>query len=103
MEVTNVNISLKNTEGTLRAYAAVTFDEEFVVKDIKITETEDKELKMTMPRRKIKLKGDVDETDPEVRAKLHKDVAHPINSSAREKIEKAIFAKYREEVKKANS
>ena len=103
MEVTNVNISLKNTEGTLRAYATVTFDNEFVVKNIKITETEEKGLSMSMPRRKIKLKEEVDETDPEVRAKLYKDIAHPINSSAREKIEKAIFAKYEEEVKKANS
>ena len=32
MEITNVNISLKNTEGTLRAYASITFDDEFVVK-----------------------------------------------------------------------
>jgi len=102
MEVTNVNISLKNTEGTLRAYATVTFDNEFVVKDIKVKETE-KGLAMSMPHRKIKLKEEVDETDPEVRAKLYKDIAHPINSSAREKIEKAIFAKYEEEVKKANS
>ena len=100
MEITNVGISLKNTEGTLRAYASVTFDDEFVVKDIKITETE-KGLSMSMPRRKIKLKEEVDETDPEVRAKLYKDVAHPINSTAREKIEKAIFAKYEEELKRA--
>ena len=100
MEITNVGISLKNTEGTLRAYATVTFDDEFVVKDIKITETE-KGLAMSMPRRKIKLKEEVDESDPEVRARLYKDIAHPINSTAREKIEKAIFAKYEEEVKKA--
>ena len=100
MEITNVGISLKNTEGTLRAYASVTFDDEFVVKDIKITETE-KGLTMSMPRRKIKLKEEVDETDPEVRKKLYVDVAHPINSSAREKIEKAIFAKYEEELKKS--
>jgi len=100
MEITNVGIALKNTEGTLRAYASVTFDDEFVVKDIKITETENG-LAMSMPRRKIKLKEEVDETDPEVRARLYKDVAHPINSRAREKIEKAIFAKYEEELKKA--
>ena len=100
MEITNVGISLKNTEGTLRAYASVTFDDEFVVKDIKITETE-KGLTMSMPRRKVKLKEEVDETDPEVRSKLYRDVAHPINSQAREKIEKAIFAKYEEELKKS--
>ncbi len=102
MEVTNVKIALKNTEGTLRAYATVTFDDEFVVKDIKVTETE-KGLAMSMPRRKIKLKEEVDESDPEVRAKLYKDIAHPINSQAREKIEKAIFAEYENELKKANS
>ena len=56
---------------------------------------------MSMPRRKVKLKEDVDENDPEVRARLYKDVAHPINSTAREKIEKAVFAKYEEELKKA--
>ena len=101
MEVTNVRISLKNTEGTLRAYAAVTFDDEFVVKDIKVIETENG-LAMSMPRRKMKLKEEVDESDPEVRAKLYKDIAHPINSKTREKIEKAIFAKYEEELKNAN-
>ena len=100
MEVTNVGISLKNTEGTLRAYATVTFDDEFVVKDIKITETE-KGLAMSMPRRKVKFKEEVDESDPEIRAKLYKDIAHPINSQAREKIEKAVFAKYEEELKKS--
>lgn len=100
MEITNVGISLKNSEGTLRAYATVTFDDEFVVKDIKITETE-KGLVMSMPRRKIKLKEEVDENDPEIRAKLYKDIAHPINSQAREKIEKAVFSKYEEEVKKS--
>ena len=100
MEVTNVGISLKNTDGTLRAYATVTFDDEFVVKDIKITETE-KGLAMSMPRRKVKFKEEVDETDPEIRAKLYKDIAHPINSQAREKIEKAVFAKYEEELKKS--
>ena len=100
MEITNVGISLKNTEGTLRAYASVTFDDEFVVKNIKITETE-KGLAMSMPRRKIKLTEDVDENDPEIRAKLYTDIAHPINAAAREKLEKAIFAKYEEELKKS--
>lgn len=102
MEVTNVRIALKKTEGTLRAYATVTFDDEFVVKDIKVTENENG-LAMSMPRRKVKLKEEVDENDPEVRAKLYKDIAHPINSQAREKIEKAIFAAYEEELKKADA
>lgn len=97
MEITNVRISLKNTEGTLRAYASVTFDDEFVVNDIKITEKETG-LAMSMPRRKVTFKEEVDESDPEIRAKLYRDVAHPINASAREKIEKAIFAKYEEEL-----
>ena len=99
MEVTNVRISLKNTEGTLRAYASVTFDDEFVVNNIKVTENENG-LAISMPRRKINLKEEVDESDPEVRAKLYKDIAHPINKPAREKIEKAIFAKYKEELSK---
>ena len=99
MEITNVGISLKNTEGTLRAYATVTFDDEFVVKNIKITETE-KGLVMSMPRRKIDSQEKSDESKPEVRKKLYTDVAHPINAKMREKIEKAVFDKYSEEMKK---
>ncbi len=99
MEITNVGIFLKNTEGTLKAYAAVTFDDEFVVKNIKITETE-KGLAMSMPRRRINSQEKNVENTPEARRKLYTDVAHPINAKMREKIEKAVFDKYNEEIKK---
>ena len=43
---------------------------------------------------KVKLKEEVDETDPEVRARLYKDIAHPINSGTRDRIQKIILESY---------
>ena len=36
MEITNVKVKVMHTEGNLKAYATITFDDEFVVKDIKV-------------------------------------------------------------------
>ena len=40
------------------------------------------------------LQKSIDENDPEIRAKLYTDIAHPINAAAREKLEKAINIAY---------
>ena len=53
MKVTDVRVRKITNEGKMKAVVSITFDDEFVVKDIKITETE-KGLAMSMPRRKIK-------------------------------------------------
>ena len=67
-------------EGKMKAVVSITIDEEFVVYDIKVIEGE-KGLFIAMPSRKA--------TDGEYR-----DIAHPINSETREKIQGIILQKY---------
>jgi stage V sporulation protein G len=69
-------------EGKMRAVVSITIDDEFVVHDIKVIEG-DKGLFIAMPSRKA--------SDGEYR-----DVAHPINSVTREKIQSLILEKYKE-------
>lgn len=64
----------------MKAVVSVTFDNAFVVHDIKIIEGQDK-LFTAMPSRKT--------PDNEF-----KDIAHPINSQMRETLEKAILEAY---------
>ncbi len=80
MEITDVRVRKINKEGKMRAIISVTFDNEFVVHDIKIIERE-QGLFIAMPSRKT--------AEGEFR-----DIAHPINMATREKIQKAIFEKY---------
>ena len=86
MEITDVRIRRMDDEGKMKAVASVTFDGEFVVHDIKVIEGE-KGLFIAMPSRKA--------SDGEYR-----DIAHPINSSTREQLQKLILEKYQEEVEK---
>ena len=67
-------------EGKIRAIVSITIDEEFVIHDIKVIEG-DKGLFIAMPSKKA--------TDGEYR-----DIAHPINSSTREKIQTIILEAY---------
>ncbi len=64
----------------MKAVVSVTFDDAFVVHDIKVIEGQDK-LFTAMPSRKTP-EGD------------YKDIAHPINSEMRANLEKEILAKY---------
>ncbi len=82
MNITDIRIRRMEQEGRMKAVASVTFDNEFVVHDIKIVEGE-KGLFVAMPSKKV---GDT-----------YKDVAHPLTSEARKIISDAIFAKYDEE------
>ena len=66
----------------LKAVVSITLDDEFVVHDIKVIEGE-KGLFIAMPSKKA--------VDGEYR-----DIAHPINSSTREKIQSTILVKYEE-------
>ena len=67
-------------EGKMKAVVSITIDDEFVVHDIKVIEGE-KGLFIAMPSRKA--------TDGEYR-----DIAHPINSNTRERIQSMILEKY---------
>lgn len=69
----------------MKAVVSVTFDDAFVVHDIKIIEGQDK-LFTAMPSRKT--------PDNEF-----KDIAHPINSSMREILENAILNEYNNYIK----
>ena len=82
MQITDVRIRRVEKEGKMKAVVSITIDEEFVVHDIKINEGE-KGLFIAMPSRKA--------ADGEYR-----DIAHPINSGTRERIQKLILEKYEE-------
>lgn len=80
MEITDVRVRKVAKEGKMKAVVSVTFDNEFVVHDIKIIEGE-KGLFIAMPSRKA--------LDGEFR-----DIAHPINSETRDRIQNYILNKY---------
>ena len=82
MEITDVRVSKVKKEGKMKAVVSITIDDEFVVHDIKVIEGE-KGLFIAMPSRKA--------SDGEYR-----DIAHPINSNTREKIQSLILEKYEE-------
>ena len=82
MQITDVRIRKVEKEGKMKAVVSITIDEEFVVHDIKIIEGE-KGLFIAMPSRKA--------ADGEYR-----DIAHPINSTTRDRIQKLILEKYQE-------
>ncbi len=71
-------------EGKMKAIVSVTFDDEFVVHDIKVIEGLNG-LFIAMPSRKM--------ADGEFR-----DIAHPINSETRNKIQEAIFKEYEKNI-----
>lgn len=85
MEITEVRVYPVDEE-KLKAYVTITFDNCFVVRDIKIIKGLEG-LFVSMPSRKRK-----DGT--------YKDVAHPLNNDTRQKIENAILAEYERELAK---
>lgn len=84
MKVTDVRIRKINNDGKMKAIVSVTFDDEFVVHDIKIIEGQNG-LFIAMPSRRM--------ADGEFR-----DIAHPINSDTRTRIQEAVFSQYEKEL-----
>ena len=82
MQITDVRVRRIEKEGKMKAIVSITFDNEFVIHDIKVIEGE-KGLFIAMPSRKA--------ADGEYR-----DIAHPINSGTRERIQTTILQKYEE-------
>jgi stage V sporulation protein G len=80
MEITDVRIRKISEEGKMKAVVSITFDDEFVVHDIKIIDGQNG-LFVAMPSRKM---GEGD----------FRDIAHPLVSEMRERIKNAIFAEY---------
>ena len=88
MTITDVRISKIAAEGKMKAIVSVTFDNEFVVHDIKVIEGQNG-LFIAMPSRKT--------PDGEF-----KDIAHPINTDTREKIQTSILKAYEEAMEEEN-
>jgi stage V sporulation protein G len=82
MQITDVRVRRVTKEGKMRAIVSITIDNEFVIHDIKVIEGE-KGLFIAMPSRKS--------ADGEYR-----DIAHPINSETRQRIQDYILQKYAE-------
>ncbi|SDO59533.1 septation regulator SpoVG [Alkalicoccus daliensis] len=80
MEVTDVRLRRVSTEGRMLAIASITLDEEFVVHDIRVIDGNNG-LFVAMPSKRT--------PDGEFR-----DIAHPISSKAREKIQSAVLDAY---------
>ena len=120
MEITEVRIKLMEEPGErLQAFCSITFDDCFVVRDLKIIEGASGPF-VAMPSRKLtahcpqcgcknhlraahcnqcgaRLKEQVAIKDEEGRAKLYADIAHPINSLCREMIQNRVIRAYEEE------
>jgi len=122
MEITEVRIFLKDSpDKKLKAYATVTFDNAFVVRNIKVIEGKSG-LFIAMPSRKIKQQCPKCGARNEVRSKYcnqcaaslpvpaktsvgetssaqseHKDIAHPITQTFREYLQKRVLEAYEQE------
>ncbi|MDD6339440.1 MAG: septation regulator SpoVG [Butyrivibrio sp.] len=80
MQITDVRVRKVAKEGKMKAVVSITIDNEFVVHDIKVIDGE-KGLFIAMPSKKS--------TDGEYR-----DIAHPINSATRDRIQAQILEAY---------
>jgi len=83
MKITDIRIRRVGADGKLKAYVTVTFDDCFVVHNIKVIEGKNGAF-IAMPSRKTKT-GE------------YKDVAHPINSDFRSKLQSEILIAYEKE------
>lgn len=124
MEITEVRIKLmEDSDDRLQGFCSVTFDDSFVVRDLKIIDGTSGPF-VAMPSRKLtshchqcgtknhlkaqfcnqcgsRLRDDRTLRDSEGRAKLYADIAHPINSQCREMIQNRVIAEYRTELERA--
>ncbi|MGA2062910.1 MAG: SpoVG family protein [Thermoguttaceae bacterium] len=125
MEITEVRVKLMDEPGErLQAFCSITFDDAFVVRDLKIIEGTTGPF-VAMPSRKLtahcyqcgcknhiraaycnqcgsRLKEQLAIKDEEGRAKLYADIAHPINSECREMIQDRVIAAFKEEKARAS-
>lgn len=109
----------------LKAFCSITFDDCFVIRDLKIIDGTSGYF-VAMPSRKLtahcpvchyknpiraaycnqcgaKLPMQMPNRDEDGRAKLYADIAHPINSAAREMIQREVIAAYEEEKVRAQA
>ena len=126
MEITEVRVKLiGNSEDRLQAFCSITFDDCFVVRDLKVIEGTNGPF-VAMPSRKLtshckkcgfknhlrssfcnkcgaQLKHEEVERDPDGRSKLYADIAHPVNSECREQIQTRVIEAYQQELEESGS
>ena len=124
MEITEVRVKLvANKDDRLKGFCSMTLDNDFVVRDIKVIEGTNGPF-VAMPSRKMSdhcthcggknhlrskycnnCGGDLPEErakqDIKGRMKLHADIAHPINTECRKKIQDMIVKAFEEEEKRS--
>lgn len=124
MEITEVRIKLMEEAGErLQAFCSITFDDCFVVRDLKIIDGPNGPF-VAMPSRKLtahcshcsaknhlraahcnqcgaRLEDHLVSKDDDGRAKLYADIAHPINSACREMIQTKVIDAFRDEVEQS--
>lgn len=83
MQITEVRLKKIKSEGNMKAVASITFDDCFVIHDVKVIERQDKPLLVVMPERRRK-NG------------TRSDVAHPIKQETRDMITAEVLKKYDE-------
>ncbi len=126
MHITEVRVKLmERKDDRLQAFCCVTIDDDFVVRDIKVIRGS-KGLFVAMPSRKLSdkcpscgaknhlrarycnncgthLDEDRAARDQRGRAKLHADIAHPINSRCREELQQEVLEAYEEELEESKT
>ena len=80
MNITEVRVRPVKRDGKTRAIASITFDDSFVVKELKIVEGPSG-LFVSMPSRKVGNGG-------------YRDIAHPITAEARDEIQAVVLAEF---------
>lgn len=126
MHITEIRVKLmERRDNRLQAFCCVTIEDDFVVRDIKVIRGS-KGVFVAMPSRKLSDKcpscgaknhlrapycnecgGRLQEEravrDQRGRAKLHADIAHPINSRCRQELEHKVLEAYQKELEKAKT
>ena len=121
MEITEVKVyPRENKDRKLKAYATLTFDNCFVVRDVRIIDGK-KGLFVAMPSRKLReicprcnhknevgskfcnycgtnLEAITKPHQPGEKKEDHRDIAHPVTSEARESIQKAVLEEYEKQL-----
>ncbi len=124
MEITEVRIKLmEDSDDRLQAFCSITFDNAFVVRDLKIIDGTNGPF-VAMPSRKLtahcpncrvknhlrssycnncgmRLRDERPPRDADGRVKLYADIAHPINAACREQIQKRVIAEFLAELDRA--
>ncbi len=90
MQITDVKVKRVESENRMKAIASVTFDNAFVVHDIKVIVPTDKPTFIAMPSKRTP-KGE------------WRDIANPINSETRQMIQDAILNEYNKMLSEADT